>query len=159
MSAYVIIALIAVGLVLAEAVLPTGGVLGAIGVLGFFAAGIVAIAAGGGEATAVGVALVVVAVASGIALWVIARKVYAAHRDTPVRGGPEEMIGTSGEVRTGVDEDGGQVFTRGSIWAARLAPGSDPVPAGSSVVIEAVEGLTLVVRAAPQPVQTSGGNA
>jgi membrane-bound serine protease (ClpP class) len=158
MSAYVVIALIALGLVLAEAVLPTGGVLGAIGVVGFFAAGIVALAAGGSEATAVGIALVVVAVASWIVLWAIARKVYAAHRDSPVRGGPEEMIGTTAEVRTAVEEASGQVFTRGGIWSARLAPGSDPVSAGGSVVIEAVDGLTLVVRPAPQPVQ-SGGSA
>ena len=50
MDAYVIVALIAVALLLAEAVLPTGGAIGAIGVLGFFAAGIVALINGGKDA-------------------------------------------------------------------------------------------------------------
>lgn len=156
MDAYLIVALVAAGLLLAEAVLPTGGILGAIGVLGFFAAGVIGIAQGGSTADAVGGALIALAVASGIALWFVARKVYDAHRNTPPQTGPEEMIGGGAEARTDLDPSG-QVFTHGTLWAARLAEGSEQVRAGSRVTIEAVDGLTLVVRPQPQPVHSSGG--
>jgi membrane-bound serine protease (ClpP class) len=158
METYVIIALAAAGLLLAEAVLPTGGALGAVGVLGFFAAGIVALAQGGSQADWIGGAFIALAVASGITLYIVARKVYAAHRDQPVRGGVEEMIGTGAEARTAVDASGGRVFTRGGIWSARLAEGSEPAEAGSRVTVEAVDGLTLIVRSAPRPAHTSGGS-
>jgi membrane-bound serine protease (ClpP class) len=159
MDAYVIVALVAAGLVLAEAVLPTGGVLGAIGVVGLFAAGVIGIAEGGATADAIGAALIVVAIVSGIALWFVARKIYDAHRNTPPQVGPEEMLGGSAEARTGLAPDAsGQVFTHGTLWAARLAAGSEPVQAGNRVVIEAVDGLTLVVRPLPQPVQANEGS-
>jgi membrane-bound ClpP family serine protease len=158
MDAYVIVALVALGLLLAELVLPTGGVLGAIGVAGLFAAGIVALATGGSTADWVGGALIALAVVSAITLWVVARKVYAAQRHQPVRGGTEEMIGGTAEARTDLDPSG-RVFTRGTLWSARLAAGSEPARAGDRVVVEAVDGLTLVVRPQPQPVQTSGGSA
>jgi membrane-bound serine protease (ClpP class) len=158
MEPYVIVALVAAGLLLAEAVLPTGGLLGAIGVAGFFAAGVIGLASGGSTADAVGAALIVLAIVSGIALWFVARRVYAAHRMQPPRGGTEEMIGGSAEARTEVGADSGQVFTRGTLWSARLAAGARPVRAGDKVVVEAVDGLTLVVRQQPQPVHSSEGS-
>jgi membrane-bound serine protease (ClpP class) len=158
MDTYLIIALIAAGLVLAEAVLPTGGILGAIGVLGFFAAGVIGIAEGGSTADAIGGALIALAIVSGITLWFVARKVYDAHRNTPPQVGPEEMIGGGAEARSDLAPTG-QVFTHGTLWAARLAEGSEPVRAGDRVTVEAVDGLTLVVRPQPQAVQTSGGSA
>jgi len=157
MDVYVIVALAAAALLLAEAVLPTGGLLGAVGVLGFFAAGVIGIAQGGSTADAVGGALIALAIVSGVALWFVARKVYAAHRHTPPQMGPEEMIGGSGDARSDLDPSG-QVFTHGTLWAARLAPGSEPVRAGDKVIIEAVDGLTLVVRPQPQPVHASEGS-
>ena len=160
MDAYVIVALVAAGLVLAEAVLPTGGILGAIGVFGFFAAGVIGIAEGGATADAIGAALIVLAILSAIALWLIARKVYDAHRNTPPQVGPEEMIGGSAEARTGLAPGAtGQVFTHGTLWAARLAAGAEPVRPGDSVTVEAVDGLTLVVRPQPQTVKSSQGSA
>lgn len=153
MEAYVIVALVAAGLILAEAVLPTGGALGAIGVGGLFAAGIIGIASGGATADAVGAALIALAIVSAIGLWFIAHKVIEAHRGQPPKMGPEEMVGGSAEARTDVAPTG-QVFTHGTLWAARLADGSEPVQAGARVVVEAVDGLTLVVRPAPQPVKS-----
>lgn len=157
MDAYVIVALIAAGLLLAEAVLPTGGLLGAIGVLGFFAAGVIGIAQGGSTADAVGGALIALAIVSGITLWFVARKVYDAHRNTPPQVGPEEMIGGSAEARTDLSPTG-QVFTHGTLWSARLAAGAEPARAGDKVTVEAVDGLTLVVRPQPQPVHASEGS-
>ncbi len=158
MDAYVIVALVGVALLAAEALLPTGGALGAIGVAGLLAAGIIALATGGTTADWVGGALVAVSIASGIGLWFVARKVYDAHRNQPVRGGTEEMVGTVAEARTAIGTDGGRAFTRGAIWSARLAEGSESARAGDRVEVEAVDGLTLVVRTASRPVQTSGGS-
>jgi membrane-bound ClpP family serine protease len=157
MEAYVVIALVALGLMLAELVLPTGGILGAIGVAGLFAAGIVALLNGGSTAEWVGGALIALGVVSAITLYFVARKVYASQRNQPPRAGTEEMIGGSAEARTAVAPTG-QVFTRGTLWSARLAGGAEPVQAGDMVVVEAIDGLTLVVRRQPQ-VQTSGGSA
>ncbi|MBS1881239.1 MAG: hypothetical protein JST31_17130 [Actinobacteria bacterium] len=160
MEAYVIVALVAAGLLLAEAVLPTGGILGAIGVGGFFAAGIIGLAEGGTSADVFGAALIVLGIVSAIGLWFVARKVYEVHKDNPPKMGPEEMIGGTAEARTGIGAGGGgQVFTHGTLWAARLAAGAEPAQAGDRVVVEAVEGLTLVVRPLPQPVQASEGSS
>lgn len=156
MDVYIIVALAAAALLLAEAVLPTGGFLGTVGVVGFFAAGVIGIAEGGSTADAVGAALIALAIVSAIALWFVARKVYDAHRNTPPQVGPEEMLGGSAEARTDLDPTG-QVFIEGSLWAARLVTGAEPVRAGDKVIVEAVDGLTLVVRPQPQPVQSSGG--
>jgi membrane-bound ClpP family serine protease len=156
-DSYVIVALVAAGLLAAEAILPTGGVIGAIGVAGFFAAGIIGLASGGSTADVIGGALIALGVVSAITLYTVARKVYASQRNRPPRAGTEEMIGGSAEARTAVSPTG-QVFTRGTLWSARLADGAEPVQAGDKVVIEAIDGLTLVVRPQPQ-MQTSGGSA
>jgi membrane-bound serine protease (ClpP class) len=157
MEPFVIIALVAVGMMLAETVLPTGGILGAIGVAGLFAAGIVALASGGSSADWIGGALIAGAVVSAITLYFVARKVYAVQRNQPPLAGTEEMIGGLAEVRTAVAPSG-QVFTRGTLWSARLVDGADPAQPGDSVIIEAIDGLTLVVRPQPQ-LQPSGGSA
>lgn len=157
MEAYVVLALAALGLMLAESVLPTGGILGAIGVVGLFAAGIVALADGGSTSEWVGGALIALAVVSGITLYFVARKVYAAQRNQPPLAGTEEMIGGVAEARTEVAPRG-QVFTRGTLWSARLADGAEPVRPGDRVTVEAIDGLTLVVRRQPQ-MQASGGSA
>ncbi len=39
----------------------------------------------------------------------------------------------------------GQVEVRGEIWQATLAPGAQPVPAGTQLTVRAVDGLTLTV--------------
>ena len=157
MEAYVVIALLALGLLLAELALPTGGILGAIGVAGLFAAGIVALLEGGSTAEWVGGALIAAAVVGAITLYFVARKVYAAQRNRPPLAGTEEMIGSGAEARTAVAPVG-QVFTRGTLWSARLADGAEPVQPGDKVMVEAIDGLTLVVRPQRQ-VQTSGGSA
>ena len=149
MEAFVIIALIGFGLLLAELLLPTGGILAAIGVAGLTAAGIVALNSSSVTAEYIGGALIALGVISAISFYSITRKVLAAHRDPRVRTGKEEMVGSIGEARTSIDPDG-RVFLGGTIWSARLAAGSEPVRLGDRVKVEAVDGLTLVVRPEPQ---------
>jgi membrane-bound serine protease (ClpP class) len=149
MEAYVVIALIALGLLLAELLLPTGGVLAAIGVAGLTAAGIVALNSDSEVADYIGGALIALGVLSGISFYFVTRKVIAAHRDSRVRTGTEDMIGSSAEARSSIDPEG-RVWLGGTNWSARLAPGSGPIRLGDRVTVEAVDGLTLVVRAEPR---------
>lgn len=149
MEAFVVIALIGLGLLLAELLLPTGGILAAIGVAGLTAAGIVALNSDSITAEYIGGALIALGILSAISFYFITRKVIAAHRDPRVRTGTEEMVGSMGEARTSIDP-AGRVWLGGTIWSARLAAGSEPVGLGDRVRVEAVDGLTLVVRPEPQ---------
>jgi membrane protein implicated in regulation of membrane protease activity len=55
------------------------------------------------------------------------------------------MVGATGEARSTIDPDG-RVWLEGTIWSARLAEGVSPIELGDRVRVEAVDGLTLVVR-------------
>jgi membrane-bound serine protease (ClpP class) len=149
METFVVIALIGLGLLLAELLLPTGGVLAAIGVLGLTAAGIVALNSDSITAEYIGGALIALGIVSAISFYFITRKVIAAHRDQRVKTGVEALVGATAEARSSIDPDG-QVWYGGTIWSARLAPDASPVELGDKVRVEAVEGLTLVVRPEPQ---------
>ncbi len=62
----------------------------------------------------------------------------------PPVSGIVTMIGVIGEARTPIAVGGrGQVFVRGELWQARS---SEPIARGDAVAVEALEGLTLVVR-------------
>jgi membrane-bound serine protease (ClpP class) len=154
MEAFVVIALIGTGLLLAELLLPTGGVLALLGVIGLTAAGVAAFGSDSNVADYAGGALLALGLVSGVTFYFVTRKVLAAHRDEPVRTGTEEMIGAAAEARSSIDP-GGRVWLGGTIWSARLAPGASPIHAGDRVRVEAVDGLTLVVR----PEQETAVNA
>jgi membrane-bound serine protease (ClpP class) len=149
MEAFVLIALVGIGLLLAELLLPTGGVLAVLGVAGLTAAGIVAFSSDSDVADYAGGALVALGLLSGVTFYFVSRKVLAAHRNERVRTGTEEMIGSSAEARSSIDPEG-RVWLGGTIWSARLAAGSEPIRLGDRVTVEAVDGLTLVVRPEPQ---------
>jgi membrane-bound serine protease (ClpP class) len=149
METFVVIAAIGVGLLLAELLLPTGGVLAVLGVAGLTVAGIVAFNSEGDAADFAGGALIALGAISGITFYFVTRKVLAAHRNERVRTGTEEMVGASAEARSSIDPEG-RVWLGGTIWSARLADGANPIGLGDRVTVEAVDGLTLVVRPAPQ---------
>lgn len=157
MEAFVLIALVGVGLLLAELLLPTGGILAVLGVAGLTVAGIVAFGSDSNVADYAGGALLALGVLSGVTFFFVTRKVLAAHRTEPVRTGTEELVGSEAEARSAIDPTG-RAWLAGTIWSARLADGAGPVRAGDRVRVEAVDGLTLVVRPQPQTaVQTSEG--
>ncbi len=118
MEAFVVVALVAVALLAAELLLPTGGILAGLGVLGLIAGGILALDSNSSDGDWIGPALITLGVLSGLSTYFITRKVIAAHRDEPVRTGSEEMVGSSAEVRTSLDPDG-QVWIDGALWRAR----------------------------------------
>lgn len=153
MEAFAIIAVVGFGLLLAELLLPTGGLLALIGVAGLVAAGIVALDSNNSDGDVIGAALITLGILSAITFYFVTRKVLAAHRDQPVRGGTEEMIGQIAEARSAIAPEG-QVFMAGTHWGARLASGAAPIGLGDRVRVEAVDGLTLVVRPELPAVET-----
>jgi membrane-bound serine protease (ClpP class) len=156
MDAFVLIAILAIILMLAELLLPTGGALALIGAICLIVAGVVALTAEADSAATeyVGPALITLGVLSGITLYFVTRKVIAAHRDERVRTGSEEIVGSLAEVRTTLDPDG-QVWVGGALWRARLSGGGNPARPGDRVVVEAVDGLTLTVGPEPRSAQTA----
>ena len=81
MEAFVIVAIVGFGLLLAELLLPTGGVLAGIGIAGLVAAGIVALDSSADNHDVIGAALITLGVLSAITFYFVTRKVIAAHRD------------------------------------------------------------------------------
>ena len=158
MDFYVVVALLGVGLLLAELLLPTGGILALLGAAGLVAGGVIALTASSGSTAAdiAGPALITLGVLSAATSLIVGRKVLAAHRDEPVRTGREELIGSRAEVRTPLDPDG-QVWIEGALWSARLAGDAESPRPGDRVKVEAIEGLTLVVS--PESEAPSEGGA
>lgn len=157
MEAFVIIALIGIGLLAAELLLSTGGILALFGIAGLVVGGILALGSSDTAADWIGGALITLAVLSGITFLFITRKVIHTTVDLPKRAGTEEMVGGEAEARSAIDPTG-KVFMRGTLWSARLAEGVEPIGFGDRVKVEAVDGLTLVVGpvAAPAHQPTQG---
>lgn len=154
MELFIAIAIGALALLLAELLLPTGGVLAALGAIGLVASGIVALGSDSDAADYAGAALITLGVLSAVSFYFVADKVIAAHRDQPVRTGAEELVGALAEARSAIDPEG-QVWLEGTLWSARLA-GGDAARQGDRVRVEAVDGLTLVVRREAVAAEQSG---
>jgi membrane-bound serine protease (ClpP class) len=147
----VILLLIGAALMVAEAHVPTHGVL-ATGAAVALTAGVVLALLGSGAAGAVVVASgVVVALASLALAWLLLVKSLAAHR-LAVRSGRRALIGRVATLRA-VPAPIGQVQLDGALWRARMWDlGEDGAPPaeGSAVVVESIDGLTLTVRPAEE---------
>jgi membrane-bound serine protease (ClpP class) len=149
-AAGVALLILAIGLIIAEAQLPTGGFLGVAGVIALVFAGLLLFNEDEGADVSVPVIITSAILLGGFAAFLVDRVVKA--RREPVRTGQEEMIGIVAEARSRLDPEG-QVWAEGALWRARLAEGEDtePVPAGAHVRVVAVEGLTLVAVPAAAP--------
>ncbi len=66
---------------------------------------------------------------------------------TPIRMGQESLVGRTGTVRSEFAPSG-IVQLGGEQWTAELAEGEDPIPLGTLVIVERLEGLRLIVRKA-----------
>jgi membrane-bound serine protease (ClpP class) len=133
-----------VALIVAEAHLPTHGVVGATGVAAMIASGLLLYDTGS-DAFEVSAPIVILvgALLGGLIAFAVQRTV-VAHREQ-ARTGWEELVGAVGEVRVPLDPVG-QVFVEGALWRARLADGRESDERGYRVRVESVEGLTLEVR-------------
>jgi membrane-bound serine protease (ClpP class) len=139
-----------IGLIIAEAHLPTHGILGASGVAALIASGLLLYDTNSSAfEISAPVVIAVALVLGGLLAIAVERAVRARH--LPKRTGWEEMVGAVGEVRQPLDPVG-QVFVEGALWRARLSPDANGeargVERGSRVRVESVDGLTLQVRPA-----------
>jgi membrane-bound serine protease (ClpP class) len=147
----VVLVLVGAALMVAEAHVPTHGVLGT-GAAVALAAGVVLALAGAGVGTGAVVAVgATVAIASLAIAWLLLVKSLVAHR-AAVRSGPQALTGRVATVRS-APAPIGQVQLDGALWRARMwdvdAEGV-PVAEGSAVVVESIDGLTLIVRPAEE---------
>jgi membrane-bound serine protease (ClpP class) len=86
--------------------------------------------------TSIPLIVTVTAVLGGF--WAFAMGKAVAIRRSPVRVGPQEIVGMEGVVRPN-----GYVFVNGELWRA---PAADALPAGDHVQVDALDGLTLDVH-------------
>jgi len=137
------------GLLVAEAHLPTYGALGLAGAAALAGSIVLAIVESGGSlALALGLTLPLAAAAVALT-FVAMRKAMAAGRRR-ARCGADGLIGHVGVVRLPLDPLG-HVLVDGELWRARRSwtDEDEPPPGeGEAVVVDRVQGLTLSVRRA-----------
>ena len=137
------------GLLVAEAHLPTYGLLGVAGVVSLVLGGAIAVDGSGGGLALVLVVGLVLAMVAGVALLTAVRGVASVSRRR-ARTGAEGLLGQVGQVRHEL-EPVGQVFVDGALWRARSCWDDDgTLREGDPVVVERVQGLTLSVRRAEE---------
>ena len=145
------LALLIMGLVLlvAEAHLPTFGLLGTAGIASLVSGVVLAVVgAGGSIALALGLGLPLAAAALAIGVVALSKVRTASRRRA--RCGTDGLVGRLGVVRRPLDPQG-NVLIDGALWRARRSwTEEDDVPPaeGDQVVVDHVHGLTLSVRRA-----------
>ena len=146
----IVLVLLGAGLLVAEAHLPTYGLLGLLGLVSMVAGGAIAVDASGGGTILVLVVALTLLLVAGVALGAVVRGAARVARRRP-RTGAEELVGHVGVVRHEL-EPVGQVFIDGELWRAQPCweDGAEHLREGDRVVVERVKGLTLGVRRAEE---------
>jgi len=147
----VILVLAGAALMIAEAHVPSHGVLGTGAAAALTAGVVLALAGAGAPGGAVVAAGVAVALATLALAWLLLVKSLAARR-MAVRSGPQALVGRVAIVRS-VPAPIGRVQLDGALWRARLwelEEDGAPMAEGSAVVVESIDGLTLTVRPAEE---------
>lgn len=150
METVAIIAGIAILLLVAELLLPTGGLAALIGACGLVAAGIVALNEHEDASDYIGPGLIALGVLAAATFFVITPKIIRAQKEPRVLTGWEELIGREAEVREALDPIG-QIWIEGALWRAEVPDGADRIGIGNTVRIDSVDGLTLVVSPIGDP--------
>jgi membrane-bound ClpP family serine protease len=136
--------------IMAEAHVPSLGLLGGPGVIAL-AVGAVLAVSGLGGGIALGVISALVLAGAGAAVLSVTITKGIAVRRRRIRAGPEQLIGHLGVVRNWRAPTG-SVLVDGALWRARLSPSDDEerpeLHEGDAVVVEQLDGLTLAVRPA-----------
>lgn len=107
-------------------------------------AGAGALAAGVGAPVALQIVVALV-VAAGMLYFVRPSLVRKLHRGPTVRTTPESLAGETGLVLERVTAQDGRVKLHGEVWSARTIDDSLTVESGQHVVVEQVDGATVVV--------------
>ena len=145
----IVLVLAGAGLMVAEAHLPTYGLLGVAGLVSLVVGGAIAVDASGGGTALVLVFTLVLLLVAGLALATVVRGAAGVARKRS-RTGVEALVGHVGVVRHEL-EPVGQVFVDGALWRARPSWNEeDRLREGDQIVVERVQGLTLSVRRAEE---------
>jgi membrane-bound serine protease (ClpP class) len=142
----VLLLVLGIAMLIAEAHFGTHGILGFSGVAALVAAGLLLYNTGTSAFEISPWVVIAVALILGGGLGFAAQRAIRARR-LPKRTGWEELVGAVAEVRQPLDPLG-QVYLQGALWAARLrgdAARRQPATIGSRVRVDSVEGLTLQV--------------
>ncbi|RPF49720.1 membrane-bound serine protease (ClpP class) [Thermodesulfitimonas autotrophica] len=127
----------------AEAFVPTHGLLGAGGVIAFFFGSVLLFSTrGGGMRLGTGLVAATSLTLAGLLALLVTAVVRGQKRR--VQTGCEELVGREAVVRERLKPTG-TVFVAGERWQAVLEEGAEAVP-GEKVVVTGVEGLRLKVR-------------
>jgi len=145
-AAGVVLLVLGVALLIAETQLPTGGIVGILGVIALAISGLLLYDTDSDEFGVSAPLVIGVALVLGAALIVVGRKVSEAQHEG-IRSGFEQLVGAEGDVRTAIAPQG-QVYLDGSLWRAEPVEDleGEAIDPGATVRVEAVEGLTLRVR-------------
>ena len=139
----VVLLIAGIAMIVAEAHLPTAGILGVLGVAALIAGGLIIFDTDTDQIEVSPALVIAVAGVLGLAtVFVGSKAIEARHR--PVASGPEALIGEIATVRVPLVPDG-QVFVDGALWQARVAADASPQEAGYRVRVDELDGLTLVV--------------
>jgi membrane-bound ClpP family serine protease len=146
----VVLVVVGAALMVAEAHVPTHGLLATAATAALVAGLVLALSGAGVPAAAVAATGLVAALAGLVLAWIVVRASLAVRRRR-VRSGAPAMIGRLGTVRA-VPAPLGQVLVDGALWRARLwgLEEDAPVAEGDAVVVDRVDGLTLTVRPAEE---------
>lgn len=145
-TAGVILILLGIGFMIAEAFTPTMGALGAGGLVAFIFGAAMLIDTDVPEFQISWPVVLGTAAVSGAFLILLMGYVWRAHQ-RPVETGPEHLVGAEAQV---LEWSGsrGFVWAEGERWQARGKVSPEP---GASVQITGLDGLTVVVRNKPRP--------
>jgi membrane-bound ClpP family serine protease len=146
----ILLVLVGATLVVAEAHVPSHGILGTTAAAAL-ATGIALLVSGAGLGAAAVAGTALVTALFSLALVALIVRKGMATRSIRARGGAEGLIGHVGEVRA-APAPVGRVFVDGALWRARQwgFEGEPALRPGDPVVIERVSGLTLTVRPAEE---------
>ncbi|RLE39091.1 nodulation protein NfeD [Candidatus Acetothermia bacterium] len=138
----VVLILFGIGLIILDAFTPTNGILTGGGVVSLLAGSFTLFDI---PDRAVGLSwgtiIAVVAVTTALFAFVISKALLIQKK--PVVTGREALIGRRGVVRRELNPKG-TVFINGEYWNARSS--GERIPAGANVIVERIEGGTLIVR-------------
>jgi len=133
--------LLAIGLFIGAVALKLYRPLSILGVISLIASGIWMFDRGS-DPTSIPAVVVGCVVLGAFLLFVIER--VSRVKASPIRYGPEELVGMTGDVRQQLSPRG-QVFIDGALWQAESSDPSERIATGEEIRVEAVKGLTLTV--------------
>lgn len=135
---------VGIGFMIAEIFLPSFGILGIAGFVGFLAGSVILIDAGRELGYAVSWMTIAPAALVWFSFMAFSSFLVLRHQRTRVKSGTEGLLGKTVEALEDFQANAGQVRLDGEIWNARNARNSF-IRRGDQLTIVSIDGLTLVV--------------